>query len=265
MIKIQEDKKPRNRVSLGMKCEDCIHYSKGPRKYERLCSSLGVEPFAPACPEFTPDLLQLAEADIQSLVTIAELASTLTQRQVRLLAFTFRNIDYIKKSKFEFGQTVVFSLDGKAYLENYFRGTVFGASKDGKLLYITSKLEDMNTKNCMLSLLTSDVLSMDQYYALREKLIKKGKLRAPAKKYSAMWLLKLSPEEIKKFYASLEKEPDKYEPPTLDTVPVQWLDSRQAGTLKRRKKPEKYQVKEPSTNKATDKSTDKFSVNRYGS
>ncbi len=246
-------------MSLGMKCQDCLHHSTGPKRFERLCSALGVEPFAPACPEFSPNIQTLANSDTKALVKLAGITQTFTKEQLRILAFTFRNLDYIRKAGFEFGQTVVFSINGRQYLENYFRGIVIGATRNGQLCHIASCLENLNPRNCLLSLFSNDVLSLDKFQALRQSLIQRERLREP-KGDRTLSMLKMSPEQLSIYKASLEKEPNEYSPPTLDTVPQEWLDSRQAGTLKRRKKPEQYLVKPPQSPIPEEK---EFKISRY--
>lgn len=263
-IKKSINSKP-NRVALGLKCSECLHFSKGPRKFEKLCAQLGQEPFSDACPEFTPDMTVLAAVSLDSMRTLARIASALTQAQTRLLAFTFRNLDYVKKTGFAFGDSVAFSLDGKDYLENYFRGIVIGASKNGSLIYLASSLERMNSENCFLSLFTKSVFSMEDFAKHRKLLIKKNRITLPEKanssKKSPLHYLRLTPDQLAAQRKLLDAAPDTYEPPSIDKAPKKMLDEANKGANTRRKSdrrktPEKFEIDAPA---AVD-----FHVNRYG-
>ncbi len=250
-----------------MKCSECLHHSKGPRRFERLCSQLGVEPFAPACPEFTPDMTVLASVSMDGMRALAQMANSLTQAQTRLLAFTFRNIDYIKKTGFQFGQTLVFSIDGKDYLENFFRGIAIGATRDGSVVYMASSLDGLNGEQCFLSLMKREVYTLDEFKKHRQKLIDKGLIRAPLpSKFSSrktiLQMLRMSPEEVSILKRQIKNKPETYDPPSIDTVPNKWLDARQSGTLKKRKAPEKFKVKRPA-DLVDEVASGPFSVNRY--
>ena len=257
-----------NRVSLGLKCSECLHFSRGPRRFERLCAQLGVEPFTPACPEFCPDQTYLAKVGAASIQALAKIAAELSQPQLRLLAYTFRNADLIKKAGFAFGQQVVFSINGHDYLDCYFRGYVVGASKNGQTVYLSSDMEGLNENNAMLSLPRTSVMQLEAFKEKRKKMVQANRLAVPVSKWrtlkrrSVLELLRLSPEQASILKKQLEDKPLQYEPPSIDSVPVEWLDQRQAGTLKQRKpKPEKYNVKPPSDKLAEKKSH--YEVNRY--
>lgn len=256
-IKKNIQSKP-NRVSLGMKCGECIHFSKGPRKFERLCVQMGIENFADACPEFTPDMTVLASVSVDHMRELARISQQLTQAQMRLFAFTFRNLDYIKKTGYSFGDTVVFSLDGSEYLESYFRGTVIGASKNGMLIYLASSLEELNETNCFLSLYTKSVMPVKKFTKHRRQLIAEGKIRCPNTKSrkTAIEYLNMTEDQLAALQRTLKVAPDTYEPPTLDKAPKAKLDAANKGTVKRKKLPEKYTIDSPAP-------VD-FRINRYG-
>lgn len=255
-VKKPVDAKP-NRVSLGMKCGECLHFTKGPRKFEKLCSQIGQEPFSDACPEFTPDMTVLAKVSLESMKSLAHFAAQMSQPQIRLMAFTFRTLDYIKKTGLEFGETVYFSLDGHDYLAHYFRGIVFGASKDGKFLYIASSLEHLNRSNGLISLYTSSVFREKEFKQHRKQLIASNHIRMPNKQGSSkrdiLSTLSMTAEQLAALRITLESKPVEYEPPSIDSAPKKLLDESGKG-LSKRKKAEKYAVKTPS---------DVFVVNRY--
>lgn len=248
-----------NRVSLGLRCSECQHFNKGPRRFEKLCVELGQEPFSQACPEFTPDMSKLAAVSVMDMRLLAKISKRLNQPSMRLLAYTFRNIDFIKKTGLEFGQTVVFSIDGKDYLENYFSGVVFGASKDGSVVYITSNLEKLNKTNCMLTLARKSVKTLEQFVKHREVLVRKQQIRAPvpneySTRRSILQLLKMTKGQYQLYLETITHQPKEYTPPTLDAVPSEWLDSRQLDAAERKKsrKPEKDNASTPETRKQGD-------------
>ena len=256
-----------NRVSLGLKCSECLHFTRGPRRFERLCVQLGVEPFSPACDQFSPDQTVLAQVSLDHMRELATIANSLTQAQMRLFAYTFRNFDFIRKTGYTYGEDLVFSLDGRDFLDCYFRGVLIGASKDGRVCYLSSRLENLNKTNCFLSLPKTAVMNLEAFGKHRRKLIDKHKLQAPlpnkmSNKKSLLQLLTLSQDQIKLLRKQLEEKPETYDPPSIDSVPTSWLDDRQAGTLKRKKHvPEKFGVGRPS-DKDADPSAP-FTVDRY--
>ena len=256
-----------NRVSLGMKCSECLHFTKGPRRFERLCVQLGVEPFSPACDQFSPDQTVLAQVSLDHMRELAVIANSLTQAQLRLFAYTFRNFDFVKKTGYSYGEELVFSIDGRDFLDCYFRGVLIGASKDGRICYISSRLENLNITNCFLSLPKTAVMNLEAFGKHRRKLIDKHKLQAPvpsrmSSKKTVLQMLTLSGDQIKLLRKHLEEKPETYDPPSIDSVPTSWLDDRQSGTLKRKKKtPEKFGVKRPSDKDAD--GSEGFKVNRY--
>jgi hypothetical protein len=218
-----------NRVSLGLKCGDCTHLA-GPAAFEKPCIQLGKTSFAEACPNFTPDLMKISIVKKGHLGQLAELAQALSQNQTRLFAYVFRNIDLIKKSGYEFGEEVVFSIGGD-YLECYVRGRVVGADRAATQVYISSDFEGLNGESCMLTLLRPSVMNMTQYAKKRKSLILEGRIAEPkfgagSRKRTTLQCLKMTPEERALYRQTLATKPDEYVPPSIDTVPSNWLDSR---------------------------------------
>jgi hypothetical protein len=257
-----------NRVSLGLRCGECIHFQAGPRKFEKLCVELGQEAFSHACPEFTPAMNKLAAAPLMDMRALADITAKLNQPQLRLLAYTFRNMDFIRKAGLTFGQTVVFSIDGKDYLENYFSGIVVGASKDGQTVYVTSDLESLNKANCMLTLSINSIKTLEKYAKHRDVLIKKKRVRAPvpntySERRTILQLLKMTKGEYALYLETITHVPKEYQPPSLDAVPADWLDSRQLDAVERKKsrKPERDNAATPNDRKAGDP----YVVSRYSS
>ena len=220
-----------NRVSLGLKCGDCIHLERGPQRFEKLCSQLGQQPFSEACPEFTPDLMKVSLLKRVDLDDLAALSQRLSQSQTRLFAYAFRNADLVKKAGFEFLSEVVFSTGGD-YLECYVRGRILAADRSGNLCYIYSDFEGLNGQEgnlAMLTLMRSSVMSMEQFKEHRKKLISKGRIEEPKRegsKRTTLQCLRMTPDERALYRKTLQTKPDEYVPPSIDTVPQSWLDNR---------------------------------------
>lgn len=249
-----------NRISLGMKCGDCIHLDCGPAAFEKVCSQLGKASFSEACPAFTPNLREMTFVKKDQWQVAVELFSNLSPKQTRLMAFSLRNIDFIKRAGFNLGEEVVFSVGGD-YLACYVRGIVIGADRVGEQIYLTSDFESLNGGNCFLTLLRPSVLNKEAFAKHRAVLIKEGRIAEPkpstgAVKRTVLQCLKMSTEERALYRKQLQIKPDDYTPPTLDTVPSKWLDSR---TVERLEDPAKTKTK---TRKGSTKD-DGFTIQRY--
>jgi hypothetical protein len=223
-----------------------------------LCSQLGKSSFSEACPSFTPNLFKISLVKKGHLETMAELFRELTPQQSRLLAYTFRNIDFIKRAGYEFGETVVFSVGGD-FLECYVRGFVIGADRSGEQIYISSDFESLNGDSCMLTLLPSSVMNMEAFAKHRKRLIAEGRIAEPkpakgAMKRTTLQCLKMTSEERALYRKQLATKPDDYVPPTIDTVPAKWLDGRMVEKLQDSRK------KTTRKGKTTDAG---FTIQRY--
>lgn len=218
-----------NRVSLGMKCGECLHLT-GPAAFEKPCSQLGKTSFAEACPSFTPDMRKMAFVTKGHIMTIAGVLREIGQPQIRLLAFAFRNADYVRKAGLHMGDPVVFSL-GQDYLECYVRGYVLSADKTGETIYLVSDFEGLNGGSCVLTLLRTSLMDMEEFKAHRDDLISKGRIAEPkpsagSQKRTTLQCLRMSADERALYRKQLATKPDDYTPPSLDTVPQTWLDNR---------------------------------------
>lgn len=217
-----------NRISLGMKCGDCIHLEKGPATFEKLCSQLGKTGFSSACASFTPDYMEIASISKMGLAGFAKLVAGVSQRQIRLVNMGLRNVDFVKKSGFEFGQEVVFSIGGD-YLDCFVRGNVLACDSAASKVYLTSDMEGLNNGACFLTLLRPSVYSLDTFKKKRKSLIAEGRINEPKStksKKTTLQCLKLTRQERADYRKTLSTKPDDYVPPTLDTVDSAWLDSR---------------------------------------
>lgn len=256
-----------NRVSLGLKCGECIHFQKGPARFEKLCTQLGIQSFSEACPEYTPDLYKIASVEDDVMAQMANIAAKLSGPQARIFAYLFRNIDFIKKAGFEFGQVVVFSISGKDILDNYVRGKVVFADRTGETIHITSDLEKLNTRPLFVSLLRPNVMTVDEFKKHRQKLVKEGRIVEPkpsksSNKRTLLQCLKMSDEAYEVYMSKLRSAPEEYVPPMLDTVPHNWIDQRSVESLLESKVPPK--LKKGLPNAIPRKAVDgKFKIDRY--
>lgn len=248
-----------NRVSLGLKCGDCIHLERGPATFEKLCGQLGKTGFSEACSSFTPDMSKISVLRKGEAQTLAKLAISIKPQQARLLAYMFRNIDLLKRAGYDLFETVVFSLGGD-YLECYVRGYIIGADRAGDQVYISSDFENLNGDPALLTLLSPSVMNLAAFAKHRKKLVTEGRIAEPrsakgTKKKTILQCLKMTVEERAMYRQQLATKPGDYVPPTLDTVPAKWLDSRTADSIKESVK-NVGKVKGKVTN-------ENFSVQRY--
>lgn len=227
---MKTDVEAKTRISLGMRCGDCCHLSKGPKCFEKMCNELGKTSNSAACPSFNPDLTKLVSVKSGQLQALAHIVNDLGPSQLRLLALTFRNLDYVKKSGFEWGQQVFFSIDTRGNLDSYFSGYVVSSNQSGRILHIASNFDHLQSSSAMLSLETKSVLTEAQFIARKTQLIKQGKIetivRYQGERYTTLELLRLPKYMYKLLKQSIVETPVNYVPPTIDTVPTTWLDKR---------------------------------------
>ena len=225
----------RSRISLGLKCGDCLHHTVGPKVFEKLCSQLGKTLNANACQSFSPNVFKLTFVKQGSIDLLAQLTSELSREQTRLLAFTLASNDYIKKAGFEFGQVVYFSINHEGNLDSYFSAVVIGASAKGDMVHLSSTFEKLQTKAALLSLESNTVLNQEKFNAKRRSLIKQNKIYTVVnvrERKTALDFLYMTKTQIHIYKKQLETGPVDYIPPSIDTVPTNWLDSRVLKTLK---------------------------------
>lgn len=228
------DQSTSSRVSLGLKCGQCIHLSGVPT-FERPCIQLGKTSFADACPSFTPDMIQISVVKKSHMAALAAITEGMSRPQMGIFAFVFRNIDHVKKARCQFGEQVVFSLGGD-FLECYVRGFIIGADRTGTQVYISSDFEGMNVESAMLTLMRSSIMTMVEFAKHRKTLIANDRLVEPkfdkgSRKRTTLQRLKMTADERAIFRELLKSKPDDYVPPNLDTVPARWLDERTVESL----------------------------------
>lgn len=253
-------------TSLQVKCKSCIHHSKVPHPEDKkVCESLGITAAAKACSQFNPDFIKLAGVSHDLIKPLGNFMRDCTSEQTQILAFYIRNAEYAKRQKLRLGQQVAFCLSAD-YLQNYFRGYVLSVSKDGEFVYITSNL-NQKEGNTMLTLLRKNVLTVLEFKLKKKKLIKSGRVVEPQGRRGHKTLfdqLSMNKKEFLSYRGTLASKPDDYVPPSIDSVPDTWLDSRQAAKMsEQRKKEIKKQIEKskPASMEANRKGN-KFYVER---
>lgn len=226
-----------DKVSLGMKCGDCLHYQRGPAKFENTCNKMGVDAKSKAPDCFSPDVFRLnSTVSPDTLGKIGFLIRDFSPSQSRILSHLLsKNGNAIHKHGFKFGQPVYFTL-GEDYISHYFKGYVISACDD--YIYVASVLNKAK-KSTSLTLIPKTVLSYKEYKIKEAKLLKSKKIfmserdkkiirKLPfAEHIDAQGCVKL-PEQVK----------SDYEPPTFDTAPEAWFniyDTKLQAKLRKKK------------------------------
>lgn len=227
-----------NKVSLGMTCADCVHFQTGPAKFEKICAEIGVDARSRAPDCYTPDVFKLKDIeDPELLKTLGNLIRNFSPKQARILSFLLaRQGGSLAKVKLKFGQPVYFSL-GVDYVSHYFKGYVVSASEDH--VYVVSKLKKAKD-NTSLTLLRASVLTRSEYKTLESSLLEEGKVfmsEEERKRFGKLPIAELLDKKGR--VPHVEQFKIDYEPPTIDTAPVEWLNIYEASTEGKRKKKKK--------------------------
>lgn len=216
-----------SRVTLGMRCKTCIHFQKTPA-FERVCTELGIEANATACPSFTPDIVKLRKVGPDVFEKLRDMTKDLRREELNILTFALRNVDLLKKTDLRFGQTVAFSLSGADYLAEFVRGYVIGASVNGDQVYIASTLNGKNqNSNAMLTLMRSSIYIKEEYEAHRKELIEAQRIK-PRKGRMPLLIdvLGMPKAKYEELMGALNAKND-YVPPTLDCAPKEYVKKAQ--------------------------------------
>lgn len=224
------------KVRLGVKCGDCLHYTRA-AKFEDVCCKLGISKRnnAPDC--FHPDYYKLNSCkEPEKTKEVAKVVGSLRPSQLRVLAYTLtKNANHLKPLGFSFGQTVYFSL-GRDYLSHYFKGYIIGFNTETKHIILSARL-NKDDHSTVAQFLPSSLYSRTEFKKIRKDLIKRNRVIMPNedKKY----LSKLPVGELIKKDGSLPpfEKMDfniNYEPPTLDSAPPEWLEKESKRKKKKR-------------------------------
>jgi len=236
MIKNDND----GRLTLGIKCGDCIHYKRGPAKFESVCSELGVQSFAKAPNCFSPNVYALAKVSDDALTKLGSIVRDMTTQQLRLLIFSLRSSAQIHKVNLQFSQPVYFTLGGN-YLSHYFKGFVIGVSDDFQHVIVSASLS--GSCKTTLYMLVDSLLTGSQFKKKRVALVKAKRIK-PRKPDSSLGNAIAEGELMLYNSAGVAVDID-YTPPTVDSAPVEWIDKRKAAT-----KPDEFFDPTPTTRAA---------------
>lgn len=170
--------KVKTKVSQKMKasslrCGDCIHFSRGPKKYDSLCSKLGVlkERQAPSC--FSPNTKTLVSRRVP-IEQLGEMIQSMTGSQLRILAHVLKDAAGVKETKFSFGQLVYVSIGGD-YLAHYFKAYVVGYDLKTDSLQLAARIKNTR-RQTGIEVKADRVLSPADFEVHAQKLIERDRL-----------------------------------------------------------------------------------------
>lgn len=221
-------------LSINPQCRTCIHHERvaHPSANGKVCAKMGVLGTASACKLYDEDVLHLAKAQQSTIKIMRLVCRELGDPDLQVLAMAVRNIPYLKKAGYEFGQLVYFAI-GTDYLQNWFRGRVVKVSKDRQFIHICSSLTE-GADNSMITLEAQSVFTAQEFEKKRRSLVKENRIAEPRKNgRPTLWEeLQMPKAQWKAYRESLAAKPADYEPPTLDSVPQHWLDKRTVRSFK---------------------------------
>lgn len=245
MLKSDKDSK----VSLGMRCGNCLHYKAGPAKFEDKCCNLGIQAYAKAPNCFSPNIYLLTKVDDDILVTLGKAMRDMTSAQLRVLTFTVRSAAALAKEGLKFGQPVFFSLGGD-YLIHYFKGYVVSVSHDAEHIIVSSKLKGQDSK-ATLTLMRGSILTLSEFKEKKAKLLKAKRIEPKGQDKSIAGAI--HHDTVAQLLRKVHDED--YTPPTLDSVDASWLDRRASVP-----KADSYFDTKTPTRKVASKKTDSGNV-----
>lgn len=147
--------------------------------------------------------------------------------QLRILTHTIKTCASLHKVNLKFGQPVYVCL-GEEYLSHYFKAYVINLTGDGEFVQLSASLTK-GRKSTFITVPPKSVYTLPQFKIKRDALVKSGRLylevdvkTLPMRKIpiSDLVLLKKMPQ-VDRVAKGAE-----YTPPTLDSAPHEWLDSR---------------------------------------
>ena len=231
-------KQSKGKVSLGMRCGDCLHFKDGAKKFEKHCAELEVDErsWAPDC--YSPNIYAIRDVKNPDMITqLGKLIKDFSPKQIRIISFVLsRQGGILAKQGLQFGQPVYFSLGGE-FVSHFFRGYVVSASDD--YVYVTSQLKKCKS-NTSLTLLRKSVYTFKEYKVLEAKLVAKNKIYMEDRDKKLCRALPIA-ELLDKngMVPHVEQFVDGYEPPTLDTAPESWFNIYEASIQNKLKKKKK--------------------------
>lgn len=249
-----KDKKA-GKLSLGMKCGDCMHFKTGPKSplFKSRCSELGVRAFARACQGYTPNFVMLnkREGGLNAAHRIAKLARSMNASQRRILGYTLTKMNSeFDRVGLRFGQEMYLFLeptvglgrsalerlkdDNFNYLDNWYQAFVVGITNLGdgvREVYLASALEGKPDYYVSVNIKEREkfkrALTSAEFEKLKEQLEAAGKKRMP--KELRKRLEKLHEEKLPSYLDGEEQK-------TIDNVPYHWWTSSISADEKKAKR-----------------------------
>lgn len=222
MASVVKNKTKRN--SGSVRCGDCVHYKRGPKKFDDKCKNLEVhkDRRAPSC--FSPDTFRLTKRNPEVLEKIGELTKNMSARELRLVSHLFGQLSKLKEKKlFHFGQPVYFSL-GSDYLTHYFKGFVIANEDSNVQISATLRRARKNTHICIPE---DRVLSYEEFQEKAKQLVKDGRGYFDISELKYWKNLPLPDKMDKKGRVKIEvKEEIDYEAPTIDKAPEELVEKK---------------------------------------
>lgn len=229
VVKNKSNKKTETSVA---RCGDCIHYKRGPKKFDDKCKNLEVHKDRKAPPCFSPDTFRLTKRNPEILEQLGELTKDMSARELRLISHLFgQTSKLIEKKLFHFGQPVYFSL-GSDYLTHYFKGFVINNEDNNVQISATLRRARKNTHICIPE---DRVLTYDEFQEKAQQLVADGRSYFDISELKYWKNIPLPDKMDKKGRVKIEvKEDIDYEAPTIDKAPEEFTEKK-----KRKKKKEK--------------------------
>lgn len=161
-------------VSAPKSCETCIHFQTIALSSKKVtCSTLGFMPYSPPCQSYQPNgsgirFLMPKIAEIMNSVNNDKDMATL----IHLISARRR---LVKHGGFRLMQKVVIRWRGvENYLSNFCYGYMLTVSVDGNNYQVVSR-----SGTTFMYVEKDSIYTMDDWYAIRDDLIKNGKIEDP--------------------------------------------------------------------------------------
>ena len=278
---IKSTLKDTQKLSLKMRCGDCLHFKNGPKSplYKGKCSDLGRQHYANACAGFTPDftLLNNRSVGLDATAKIAKLVQHMNPGQKRVLGFMLsRQGSLFSKMGIHFGQAFYVYLSptlgmtrnalntiGKEdlhYLDGYYKAYAIGMASKGEgnyEVYLAAKPEGKPDYYVTVNLKEGgkfvQALTKAEFKVRADELIEAGKKRMP----------KTLRAKLSKLLAEMpaeRKASEEYAVPTIDSVPYEWFITNSAAYAKSRDKDKKIKLSVKKENKFKSEPIDKLAA-----
>lgn len=246
MSKAQLQKEPSGKLSLTMRCAECLHFKTGPKSanpaHKTKCSDGGRQGYSKACEYFTPDFTQLNQRNGGNNVAaqVAKLAKDLSPAQKKILGMLLtRGTSRFKKLELQFGQPMWLYLEptiglGRPalemlkgedlhYLDQYYKAYVVGVNvcDDGvQEIYLASSVKGKPDYYVTVNVRSGEknkvALTREEFKERTNALKAEGKVRMPKKLRKLLQRLHDMPLPEPETDSSVL---------TIDDIPSDWFGS----------------------------------------